>query len=127
MALFRKRPIEIEAWQYDGSRVLPWEAPEWLRKAMRFRDSGVPGTAVVELGPLDADYYLIINTLEGRMCAGAGDWIIQGVKGEIYPCRDDIFRATYEAITKAAEAELEPSVGRRAAHHRGSSQAGGRG
>lgn len=39
-----------------------------------------------------------IPTLEGTMVAEAGDWIITGVKGERYPCKDDIFRATYEAI-----------------------------
>lgn len=43
-----------------------------------------------------------INTLEGTMTAEPGDWIITGVKGERYPCKDDIFRATYEP------AEQEP-------------------
>ena len=39
-----------------------------------------------------------IETLEGVMRADPGDWIIQGVKGEVYPCKPDIFTATYEAV-----------------------------
>ena len=39
-----------------------------------------------------------IPTLEGTMRCGPGDWIIRGVKGEIYPCKPDIFEATYEAV-----------------------------
>ena len=39
-----------------------------------------------------------IETREGYMKAGPGDWIITGAKGERYPCKDDIFRATYEAV-----------------------------
>lgn len=42
--------------------------------------------------------YLIIATLEGEMLANIGDWIIKGVKGEIYPCKPDIFEATYEPV-----------------------------
>ena len=41
---------------------------------------------------------VVIGTLEGDMVGNAGDWIITGVKGEKYPCRDDIFRATYEPV-----------------------------
>lgn len=44
------------------------------------------------------DAYIMINTLEGRMKANVGDWIIKGIKGEIYPCKPDIFEATYEAV-----------------------------
>lgn len=40
----------------------------------------------------------VIHTLEGIMAFHPGDWIIQGVKGEIYPCRDDIFQATYDRV-----------------------------
>jgi len=39
-----------------------------------------------------------IDTLEGKMHVIAGDWIITGIKGEKYNCKDDIFRATYEAV-----------------------------
>ena len=48
----------------------------------------------------------VIITLEGTMTAEPGDWIITGVKGERYPCKDDIFRATYEAINADGVAAL---------------------
>lgn len=41
---------------------------------------------------------LEIKTLEGTMVGEAGDWVITGIKGESYPCKDDIFQATYEAV-----------------------------
>ncbi len=41
---------------------------------------------------------LDIETLEGTMRANAGDWIIRGVKGELYPCKPDIFEATYQSV-----------------------------
>ena len=43
---------------------------------------------------------LIVQTLEGDMKAGRGDWLIKGVHGELYPCKDDIFRQTYEPVDK---------------------------
>ena len=43
---------------------------------------------------------VVVETLEGDMQAQAGDWIIKGVKGELYPCKDDIFRQTYEPVGK---------------------------
>lgn len=43
-------------------------------------------------------YTVLIHTLEGDMTANPGDWIIQGVKGEFYPCKPDIFEATYEPV-----------------------------
>jgi hypothetical protein len=85
MARFRKRPIEIEAWQV-GSREL---APEWLTAALQ-------NGAVKACGHLTD--HLVIATLEGTMLASPRDWIIQGVAGELYPCRPDIFAQTYEAV-----------------------------
>ena len=46
-----------------------------------------------------------IETLEGTMRADVGDWIITGVEGERYPCKDSIFRATYERVEEATDAE----------------------
>ena len=85
---FRKKPVVIEAYEVapndNHTRRLP---PSWLMDAIL---SG----AVVALkeGGLD------IKTLEGTMRADVGDWVIQGVKGELYPCKPDIFAATYEAV-----------------------------
>lgn len=54
-------------------------------------------------GPLQsrldgAEWSIVIKTLEGDMRAELGDWIIKGLKGELYPCKPDIFEATYEVI-----------------------------
>ena len=81
MAKFRKKPVVIEAWRWDGvSSVL--DRPEWLR------GRNVEGHLEERL--------LVIKTLEGEMRATEGDWIIRGVAGEIYPCKPDIFDPTYE-------------------------------
>lgn len=48
-----------------------------------------------------------IQTLEGEMLGNAGDWLITGVKGEQYPCKDDVFRETYEPVDAAACAYLD--------------------
>jgi hypothetical protein len=80
MPKFRKKPVVIEAEQ-----VGPNVAPAWYAEAVR-RGS------ITFQGDGSAD----IHTLEGTMHADSGDWIIQGVKGEIYPCKPDIFAATYE-------------------------------
>lgn len=52
----------------------------------------------VVIDAYQTDTALDIPTLEGVMRANAGDWIITGVKGERYPCKPDIFAATYEAV-----------------------------
>ena len=80
---FRKKPVVIEAVQYDGNNGL--RLLEWMR-----------GTECEEdmLGD-----YVEIKTLEGTMRADKGDWIIKGIKGEYYPCKPDIFEATYEEVT----------------------------
>jgi len=85
---FRKKPVVIEAFQWTG----PWQlavAPDWLQEA--FARQGGPGSAYRDLS---GD--VMINTLEGTHHVSNGDWIIQGIKGELYPCKPDIFEATYE-------------------------------
>ena len=81
MARYRKRPVVIEAVQFDGSS-------EGYERVCAF----APG---VQLEPRGADG-IVIPTLEGDHLARPGDWIIRGVKGELYPCKPDIFAATYE-------------------------------
>jgi hypothetical protein len=94
---FRKRPIVIEAWQYDGAYHLD-HAPDWIREYSYRGTHGDsrPQGIQSDLG-LFGDWYLSIPTLEGIMAASKGDWIIRGVKGEVYPCKPDIFEATYES------------------------------
>lgn len=89
---FRKKPVVIDAWQVtpddSQTRQLP---PAWLINALvhQHSDSGPRAEPIPGGG-------LLIHTLEGVMRAEVGDWVIQGVKGELYPCKPDIFAATYE-------------------------------
>ena len=76
---YRKKPVVIEALHYEGGFPL----------AFLGRNAEV-------LSAGDNTGALIIRTLEGEMRADIGDWIIKGVKGEFYPCKPDIFEATYE-------------------------------
>lgn len=94
MYKFRKKPIVIEAFQMTEERRWPnSEWPEWLHKAWSL-DSGEPGALSNHPG-LNT---LVICTLEGDHAVTWGDYIIQGVQGELYPCKPDIFEATYEAV-----------------------------
>jgi hypothetical protein len=81
MPKFRKKPVVIEAIRFDGFSKDGWDAVEAF----------VGGDAESRNGKL------VIATLEGAMTASQGDWIIKGVKGE-YPCKPDIFEATYEPV-----------------------------
>ncbi len=83
MPKFRKKPVEIEAWHFDGS----WASASPIIQ----QGDGMAWCATAESGEIE------IETLEGRMTASPGDWIIKGVKGEFYPCKPDIFAATYDA------------------------------
>ena len=98
---YRKKPVVITAWQVPDDKydVLD-RAPAWVTeyRGETYDASGrrVRGKVRAELSPLDVGWYLEIPTLEGRHIASKGDWIIRGVKGELYPCKPDIFEATYE-------------------------------
>lgn len=83
MPKFRKKPVEIEAMRYDGK--------DWRSVAQWMAAHGAP------MG-LTASRLLRIHTLEGEITASPGDWIIKGVAGEFYPCKPDIFAATYDAV-----------------------------
>jgi len=88
MPKFRKKPVTIEAVQYTG---------ENSKEIVTFMERLFPY--------FNADNSLVIPTLEGEMKASKGDWIIKGVKGEFYPCKPDIFEATYESIENVKSAE----------------------
>lgn len=85
MTKYRKKPIVIEAWRFAQPHQTK---PEWLTSAFN--------SGIIWYQGGDASY-LTIRTLEGDMRAQLGDWIIKGVKGELYPCKNDIFQATYES------------------------------
>jgi len=90
MAQFRKKPVVIEAFKWTGGPD-QMEDPEWAEEAVR---TGV--MTFVNVGT--PEVVLLIRTLEGVMQTNVGDWIIKGVKGELYPCKPDIFEATYEPV-----------------------------
>ena len=96
MQKYRKLPVEIEAIQWDGSAESATPVIDWILAE--------GGTAtyhehLMDLGLIaHPDPYLRIQTLEGVITASTGDWIIRGVQGEFYPCKPDIFAATYEAV-----------------------------
>jgi hypothetical protein len=98
MAKFRKKPVIIDAMQWNGrddetgiQAALLFMSP--LENLPHAPDDPHKDTGV---GFTPPDGCLYIPTLEGTMCAQPGDWIIKGVKGEFYPCKPDIFEATYE-------------------------------
>lgn len=82
MAKFRKKPVVIEAWQVSSDFG---GCPKWFTDELGKSVRGSGGVPI-----------FIIHTLEGEMRAEPGDWVIKGVKGELYPCKPDIFAATYE-------------------------------
>ena len=80
MAKFRKKPVVVEAWRWNG---------EWNPDK-----SKNPVCVCIE----ETTHVYHIHTLEGTMVLSRGDWIIKEVNGEFYSCKPDIFEATYEAV-----------------------------
>lgn len=84
---YRKRPVEVAAMQLTPATfkaVVDWAEP------------------FVGAGEDEQGVFVLIRTLEGDVWAREGDWVIRGVAGEFYPCRADIFEATYEAVSPDA-------------------------
>lgn len=77
---FRKKPVIVDAVQYTGEKINIAEIAKFCPGVMLYAD------------------HLRIKTLEGIHRADVGDWIIKGIKGEFYPCKPDIFEATYELV-----------------------------
>lgn len=95
MPKYRKKPVVIQAFQmtkeqrWDNS-----EWPHWLHKAWNTKGEGA-----LFINPDDPKRErLVIGTLEGVHRVEWNDWIIKGIKGELYACKPDIFDATYEAV-----------------------------
>ncbi len=86
MSKFRKKPVVIEAVRWLNRKIVCPPGPEWFFEAERSGKIQLHGVS------------LTIHTLEGEMEASPGDWIIRGVKGELYPCKPDIFEATYDLV-----------------------------
>jgi len=79
---FRKKPVVIDAIQWDGTIGGMMDVKTFARGATK----------------MSGDGSLSIETIEGRMKAHPKDWISKGIKGEFYPCKPDIFEATYEPV-----------------------------
>lgn len=90
---FRKKPVVIEAMQWTGNNLFEVITFTDGRPDIRGNHAGMKWDEYCDLVARDG---LKIYTLEGKMLASPGDWIIRGVKGEFYPCKPDIFAATYE-------------------------------
>lgn len=90
---YRKKPVIIEAVQYNGINVQEIENFVGKKLQIEFEtDASHQATNSAQV------YSIIIPTLEGDMKATPNDYIIKDVKGEFYPCKPDIFEQTYEAI-----------------------------
>lgn len=95
MPLFRKKPVIISAEQFTTNNEVGTPHMDnivnWINSGQTLEDknrvSWHNGTDI------------FIQTLEGEMKAKVGDWIIKGVNGEFYPCKDDVFKKTYEFVT----------------------------
>jgi hypothetical protein len=113
---FRKKPVVIEAMQFDGSQESASAIETWAssREVLRaFEDSrgwwleGASSREVLRAFEDSRGWWLEIYTLEsqrGPLVGQKDDWIIRGVKGEFYPCKPDIFAATYEP----ADSDVQP-------------------
>lgn len=86
---FRKKPVVIEAIQFNGSLGSANTICSWSGNAISWKWNNASSKG--------SGLHLRIDTLEGVMKAREGDWIIKGVQGEFYPCKSDIFEASYEA------------------------------
>lgn len=81
---YKKKPVVIDAVEYDGSSTCAFEIADWVghyNASAVYREDG-----------------LFVVTLEGEMHVSVGDFVIKGVQNEFYPCKPDVFEATYEAV-----------------------------
>lgn len=85
---YRKKPVEIEAVQFKD------DTPETIIELQRFMDQNIH----ISYKGYPAKPKMVVETLEGTMYASVGDYIIKGVQGEFYPCKPDIFEATYDIV-----------------------------
>ena len=88
MATYRKKPVEIQAIQWVSDNI---------EQVYEMLDDNL----IINTDEDEVKHF--INTLEGKMEMAWGDYVIQGVKGEFYPCKPDIFELTYEMVEKTNE------------------------
>ncbi len=95
---FRKKPVVIDAVRWTGANVE--QITEFIAgtKLELAQSDGSQRQCIARFDFTVKPSALVIPTLEGDHTALAGDWIIRGIKGEFYPCKPDIFEATYDAV-----------------------------
>ena len=96
MSRYRKKPVVIDAF-----RMIDNDWPGWFHEAVCMGNAELvsPKNVTCTLG--DEISYAIIHTFEGDHRAGLDDYIIRGVKGDLYPCKPDIFEQTYERVEES--------------------------
>jgi len=92
MAKYRKKPVVVEAFRWTAG-IDQTEDPEWIIAALQKNK-----VRIIVHAPKEDEPYMEIDTLEETHKAYVGDYIIKGVKGELYPCKSDIFEQTYELV-----------------------------
>ncbi|SUC37499.1 hypothetical protein [Prevotella pallens] len=101
---YRKKPVVIEAIQWNGNNLMEIECFRKGGNLIAFRKSIAESTREFwqwdEYERIVEEKGLRIQTLEGEMKADIGDYIIKGVNGEFYPCKPDIFEKTYEKLSE---------------------------
>jgi hypothetical protein len=106
MPFYRKRPVVIDANEWDGSlekagEIILWGAQFGVHITYHKGEWMYVGIHNTPNGPTTEEWvpeHLLIDTLEGMMSAQVGDFIIRGVQNEFYPCKPDIFWKTYEEL-----------------------------
>jgi len=88
---WRKKPVVVEAWQFAPAGKCE-ELPAWIDRRWFYEDTASGNPTITRRGTP----YMLIPTPEGTLRADLTDWIIRGVNGEVYPCKADVFAATYE-------------------------------
>lgn len=103
MHAYRKKPVVVRAFQMTASRMEnngDW--PNWLHHAWNVEQGKRGALWRCNHEPMQ----LCIGTLEGTMRVDPNDWIIRGLAGELYPCKPEIFEASYERVEEPAVAHV---------------------
>lgn len=90
-AVYRKQPVDVVAVQLtaeNASEIATWCGGDFTMVA--------------------GDPHIRIKTLEGNMYAKGGWWVIQGVEGEFYPCKDSVFRQTHTLVESHTASAMPP-------------------
>ena len=91
MARYKTKPCEIEAFQFYVDNMPDWFTEALIRNEVKIYDYDHTRHSIDEV-------HCLIETLEGTMRGNVGDYIIKGLKGELYPCKPDVFKKKYERI-----------------------------